>query len=52
MTDTGHRPATPRSDLPSPFADGAAVGIGSLPHRDAQEATEFAISEFEIAFMQ
>jgi methionine synthase II (cobalamin-independent) len=49
MTDTGHRPATPRSDLPSPFADGAAVGIGSLPHRDAQEATKFAISEFEIA---
>lgn len=49
MTDTGHCPASPRPGLPSPFADGAALGIGSLPHLDAREAAEFAIGEFEIA---
>jgi hypothetical protein len=33
----------------SPFIDGAVVGIGSLPHRDAQAAAAFAIGEFGIA---
>lgn len=33
----------------SPFADGATVGIGSLPHRDAAAAAAFAISEFDVA---
>jgi len=33
----------------SPFADGAAFGVGSLPHRDAQAAAAFAIGEFDIA---
>jgi len=49
MSGADNRPATPRPDVPSPFADGAAVGIGSLPHQDPQAAAEFAISEFEIA---
>ena len=33
----------------SPFAEGAVVGVGSLPHRDASAAAAFAISEFDIA---
>jgi hypothetical protein len=33
----------------SPFADGAVVGIGALPHRDAGAAAAFAIGEFGIA---
>ncbi len=34
---------------PSPFADGATIGCGSLPHRDANAAAAFAIGEFDIA---
>ncbi len=49
MTDAEHRRTTPRSDLPSPFSDGAAAGIGSLPHQDPTVAAAFAIDEFEIA---
>jgi hypothetical protein len=33
----------------SPFADGAVVGIGALPHRDADAAAAFSISEFGVA---
>jgi len=33
----------------SPFADGAVVGIGALPHRDAAAAAAFSIAEFGIA---
>jgi len=33
----------------SPFADGAVVGCGSLPHRVPAAAAAFAISEFDIA---
>lgn len=48
MTD--RRPASgPASASPSPFAEGAVVGIGSLPHRDAAAAAAFAIAEFDIA---
>jgi hypothetical protein len=49
MTDAEHRRATPEPELPLPFADGAAVGIGSLPHDDAVAAASFAIDGFEIA---
>lgn len=38
-----------RSVAPSPFADGAVVGCGTLPHRDPHAAAAFAISEFGIA---
>ncbi|MDX2378312.1 MAG: hypothetical protein QNM02_00960 [Acidimicrobiia bacterium] len=31
------------------FADGAVVGIGALPHRDAAAAADFSITEFGIA---
>lgn len=31
------------------FTNGQSVGIGSLPHRDADAAAAFSISEFEIA---
>ena len=31
------------------FAGGQSVGIGSLPHRDADAAAAFALSEFDIA---
>jgi methionine synthase II (cobalamin-independent) len=31
------------------FGEGALVGIGSLPHRDAAAAAAFAIGEFDIA---
>ena len=34
---------------PSPFAEGATVGIGSLPHQDPAAAAAFAIGEFDIA---
>lgn len=34
---------------PSPFADGATLGIGSLPHQDPVAAAAFAIAEFDIA---
>jgi hypothetical protein len=37
------------NDARSVFADGAVVGIGSLPHRDAEAAAAFAIGEFGIA---
>jgi hypothetical protein len=33
----------------SHFADGLSMGIGSLPHVDADAAAAFAISEFDIA---
>lgn len=49
MTDAEQRRATPDPELPSPFADGASVGIGSLPHANATAAATFAINEFEIA---
>lgn len=39
----------PRRVGPSPFADGATAGIGSLPHRDPVAAAAFAIGEFDIA---
>lgn len=42
------RPAGQRVSA-SPFADGATIGCGSLPHRDANAAAAFAISEFDIA---
>lgn len=33
----------------SPFADGAVIGIGALPHRDAGAAAAFTIGEFGVA---
>jgi hypothetical protein len=48
MTDRRPTAAAPRASA-SPFAEGAVVGIGSLPHRDASAAAAFAISEFDIA---
>ena len=33
----------------SPFADGAVIGCGSLPHRDPDAAAAFGIAEFDIA---
>ena len=33
----------------SPFAEGAVVGCGSLPHRDPAAAAAFAIAEFDVA---
>lgn len=38
-----------RPGVISPFADGAVVGCGSLPHRDAAAAAAFGIAEFDIA---
>ncbi len=32
-----------------PFANGASIGVGSLPHTDAAAAAAFSIGEFEIA---
>ena len=47
---TSIRPTTPvRGAMSSPFADGALVGCGSLPHRDPAAAAAFAIGEFDIA---
>jgi hypothetical protein len=44
------RPMTSASgSVSSPFADGAVVGCGSLPHRDPAAAAAFAISAFEVA---
>jgi hypothetical protein len=34
---------------PYRFGDGASIGVGSLPHRDADAAAAFAIGEFDIA---
>lgn len=34
---------------PSPFADGATAGIGSVPHSDPAAAAAFSIAEFDIA---
>src|SRR6056297_3897331 len=42
-----HRAARP--SRPSPFVDGAAVSVGSLPHNDAVAAAAFSIAEFDIA---
>jgi hypothetical protein len=33
----------------SPFANGAVIGVGGLPHRDAARAAAFSIGEFAIA---
>jgi len=38
-----------RPSRPSPFVDGAAVSVGSLPHTDAVAAAAFSIAEFDIA---
>lgn len=38
----------PRSSVTA-FADGALVGIGSLPHSDPSAASAFAIAEFDVA---
>jgi hypothetical protein len=43
----GRRHAGPT--FASPFADGASVGIGGLPHRDPSAAAAFAIGEFDVA---
>lgn len=48
MTDRRSAGGASRTSA-SPFAEGAVVGIGSLPHRDASAAAAFAISEFDIA---
>jgi hypothetical protein len=32
----------------SPFVDGRSVGIGSLPHRDADAAAAFALAELDV----
>ena len=34
---------------PFRFGDGASIGVGSLPHRDADAAAAFAIGEFDIS---
>lgn len=47
---TSIRPTAPaRSAMSSPFADGALVGCGSLPHRDPAAAAAFSIGEFDVA---
>ena len=33
----------------TPFANGASIGVGSLPHTDSAAASAFSIGEFEIA---
>ena len=33
----------------TPFANGASIGVGSLPHTDSAVASAFSIGEFEIA---
>lgn len=43
----GHRTARP--PRPSPFVDGAAASVGSLPHVDPVAAAAFSIAEFDIA---
>ena len=48
MTDRRSAGGASRTSA-SPFAEGAVVGIGSLPHRDASAAAAFAISDFDIA---
>lgn len=46
MDDT----STDRGDTPrAQFGDGANVGVGSLPHRDANEAAAFCVAEFGVA---
>ena len=40
------RPAVER------LTNGQSIGIGSLPHRDADAAAAFSIGEFEIATIQ
>jgi hypothetical protein len=45
MDEQHRRERTPSS----PFAEGATVGVGSLPHRDATAASAFAIAEFGVA---
>lgn len=42
-------PSRARSTAMSAFAEGAVVGCGSLPHRDAAAAAAFAIAEFDVA---
>lgn len=53
MNDTDHttitRSDSPRAQAPADaFRDGASVGVGSLPHRDAPAAAAFAVAEFQI----
>lgn len=48
MSKSDHGSA-PRRVGPSPFADGATAGVGSLPHIDPAAAAAFAIGEFDIA---
>lgn len=45
-TDGG---AVTRPAGPSPFADGATAGVGSVPHSDPAAAAAFSIAEFDIA---
>jgi hypothetical protein len=33
----------------APFGDGAVIGVGSLPHRDAHDAAVFSTTEFGLA---
>ncbi len=47
-TDDTSDPRT-RITPASPFAEGAVVGCGSLPHRDPAAAAAFAIAEFDVA---
>jgi hypothetical protein len=49
MSNSGEDTAARPGSAPSPFANGAAIGVGSLPHRDASAAAAFAIGEFDIA---
>ncbi len=50
MSESKSDALTPRpsSDRPA-IGNGAAVGVGSLPHRDAAAAAAFSIGEFDIA---
>ena len=41
--------AATRPAGPSPFADGATAGVGSVPHSDPAAAAAFSIAEFDIA---
>lgn len=49
----GERPIAIVDRRASPFADaqlvaGAATGVGSLPHRSAREASEFALTHYDV----
>lgn len=49
MSESESDPGTARPSSPTIFGNGAAVGVGSLPHRDAAAAAAFSIGEFDIA---